>query len=166
MTTETFSISPQQYMRELALAWLGRHWYLPVLPLAAVAIWAFYDLRAIYVGLILVFLIFPMAMSMVWFNYAFSPSALKAVAPKQLTFTDDAIRVDYADDEDRRIAFEPETICRQDIRTVEFRPKYISVIYGRGIDRRLIIGRAVLTDNMLNLLQTYSSEASDVIDAF
>ena len=166
MTTGTFCISPQQYMRELALAWIGRHWYLPVLPLAAVVIWAFYDMRAVYVGLILVFLIFPMAMSMVWFNYAFSPAALKAVAPKRLTLTDDAIHVVYADDEERRMAFEPEIIKRRDVRSVEFHSGCVTVIYGPGLDCRLIVERAVLSDDMLTLFQTFAAQSEDAIDAF
>ncbi len=166
MTTETFSISPQTYMRELALAWLSRHWLIAVVPLAAVAIWAVYDLRAIYVGLILVFLVFPMAMSMVWFNYAFSPAALKAVAPKQLSFDDNGICVDYINAEERRIAFDPETISSRDILSVEFRSKSVSVIYGRRIDCRLIIERSALSDGMLDMLHSYAAVLEGTIDAF
>lgn len=166
MKTPVFTISSSAYMRELAFVWLGKWWPVLVVPLAGAAIWSVYDLRAVYVGLIMIFMVYPMVMSFVWFGYAFSPAALRAVAPKCLIFRDDSITVEYDEAEGCSSVYAPMQLRAADIRSVEARKGHYTLVYDRTPECRLLIPTDVLDDEMKRVLQTYSPEQTDMADAF
>lgn len=166
MTTPVFTVSPSAYMRELAFVWLGRWWGVLALPLAAATVWSFYDLRAVYIGLIMIFMVYPMVMSLVWFGYAFSPAALRAIAPKHLVLTPEAITVEYDEGEGRNTIHEPIRINVSDIRSVEIHKRHYTIVYDKSPECRLLIPSDVLDDGMKRTLQAYPQAEADIADAF
>lgn len=136
------------------------------MPLAAFAFWALYDLRAMYVCLIMIFLIFPLLMSFVWFNYAFSPSVLKGVATKEISITDSGLSVAFLDDGVRRLMFEDIFIKREDILALEFKKTHVSVVYGQRLDQRLIIPDEVLAESFKAQLSELLPKNNNDLEAF
>lgn len=166
MTTPSFTISASAYMREMASLWLGRLWPVPVALLVAVAVWSFYDLRAVYVGLIMIFLIYPMAMSFVWFHYAFSPAALQAVAPKHLMIGAECIKVEFDSNGEREPQYDAMALGAGDIRSVEVGKKHYAIVYGTSPECRILIPTDVLDSDMKRALIAFSPAADDAVDMF
>lgn len=138
-TSAIFRSEPRSYMRGLALAWLSGHWAWFAIPLAAVAVWCVYDVRAVYVGLILIFILFPMALSFVWFNYAFSLQSRRAISPKTVSFTEQGFEVRYVAIAEGVEPLTPQTVGWGDIRSVEQGPKRLVLKLGDRLDDRLEI---------------------------
>ena len=69
MTSETFALTPQSYLNRLAGDWLSRNWLLLSLPFLATLLWAMFDERAFYVALIMIFLLYPMGLTIVLVSY-------------------------------------------------------------------------------------------------
>ena len=95
MTSNPFKSIPQRYIHKLATEWVARHWLVLIAPITAAIIWAIMDVRAIYVVLILVFIVYPLAITFVWFNYALSPRSIKAITEKQVTVVDEGLKIGF-----------------------------------------------------------------------
>ena len=134
-----FRSEPRSYMRSLAFAWLAKRWAWFVIPLLAVIIWSFYDLRAVYVGLMLVFILFPMAMSFVWFNYAFSPQSRMAISPKTVECSEDGLSVEYLPIAEGVEPLQPQSIKWNKVKSVERGSGRIVLHLGDRLDDRLEI---------------------------
>ena len=65
----SFSITSSLYTKLVFRAYLMRYWWLYALPLAALIVMTFYNINFIYTILVLCFIIYPMAMIMVYFWY-------------------------------------------------------------------------------------------------
>lgn len=70
-------------MRLVIEEWLMNHWWIPALPLAAIAFAAIEtgDLRLWVLVPVLVCLLFPLMMVMVYYSYSLTPEAAAAIRP-------------------------------------------------------------------------------------
>ncbi|MDE5566809.1 MAG: hypothetical protein K2J12_00055 [Muribaculaceae bacterium] len=151
MTSEPFATSSRQYLHQLAAEWLSRHWLSLTLPLAAVLVWAAFDTRALYVLLIVIFLLYPMGLTLVWFNYALSPRSLRAITPKRLTLLEAGIQLAYSPKDietDPRPAFRSEDFPWESISAAEVSAASITLIIGPRLDDRLNIPLSALDEEM------------------
>lgn len=147
MASSPFAISSKDYIHNLALDWLSRYWAIVVLPIAATLIWACFDLRALYVCLIIIFIIYPMAMTLVWFNYALSPNAVKAISPKCVSVLDSGLQIDFITDDDRPRIIRPQFIPWENISSAIMTDKSIVIIFGKRLDERLKLPSDAFSDS-------------------
>lgn len=160
-----YRIPPHAVMREVAIRWFGKYWLLAALPILAVAIWSFSDIRAIYVGVILLFLVYPMVLTIVWFHYAFSPNMIDCITAQQLLL-DDSITIDYIADENRPVRRNQLIIKRDEIVAIKLRRQYVVVIYGLSPDKLILIDNAALSEQLSSLLYAIPISKNDELDAF
>lgn len=95
MESDTFRTTPGDILRKLTSDVIARWWWIILILVSAVTLWAIYDLRAIYIGLMLIFIIFPTAMLFAWFSYGMSPSSVRAVTPKRISLNGNMITITY-----------------------------------------------------------------------
>lgn len=140
MISETFTITPRAYLNRLTVDWLARHWLLLSLPFLVVLVWTMFDLRALYVALILIFLLYPMGLTLVWFNYALSPQSIKAVYTKRVAIADNKLTISYLPkNEDDTHLPSNEIICWDAISGYEMSSKQLIVRTGGRLDDCIII---------------------------
>lgn len=120
------------------------------MPLLAIAVWSFYDLRALYVGLIVLFLIYPAALSFVWFNYAFSPKSIKAIRPKRVIIEGNKLVANYFDDSDALVACAHDYILADSVIAVSQDSEYVTLTVGRKIDDIFMIPINYFTQHQLS----------------
>ena len=157
MTSETFALTPQSYLNRLAGDWLSRNWLLLSLPFLATLLWAMFDERAFYVALIMIFLLYPMGLTIVLVNYGPSEQSVKTIWPKQMTLSDDKLsifylpKIDNEDDSDVRI-LPCENYSWQDITGYETTSRFIILKTGRRLDDRIIIPFEAMSDEFKKTL--------------
>ena len=104
-----YKCDPARVMRGIAFSWLTRHLAAVVMPLAALVVASCYDTRFIYVTLILVLIVFPMAMTMVWLKEGLAPETVRLSEPQRLVADDRGLTVEYLGrDEDSPSRFAPD----------------------------------------------------------
>lgn len=94
-TTPRFSVSSADYVNVAARRRMWRFILLPALAILAAAAAGFTDPRWWYVGLILLFTVFPLVISVTWMVMAAHPAMRWLLRPQQWTFTPDAVEVDF-----------------------------------------------------------------------
>ncbi len=94
-TTPRFSVSSADYVKVAARRRMWRFILLPALAILAAAAAGFTDPRWWYVGLILLFTVFPLVISVTWMVMAAHPAMRWLLRPQQWTFTPDAVEVDF-----------------------------------------------------------------------
>lgn len=152
MTSQPFAIPSKAYLNRLALLWLSDRWMWLVMPVIAIIAWALFDIRAIYVGLILIFLLYPMALTLVWFDYALSPQSIRAVTPKRLTVSDHGLRFEFLPKTEDQRPLDPVSYTWDDIISAEISAKSVFIVIGPRLDDRIEIPFDVLTDRQSSLL--------------
>jgi hypothetical protein len=141
VTTEQYNMTASEYTSLIARRWLSAWWWAFALPLAVTAVASFYDTRFIYVSLIIIFIIWPMALSIVWFRYALTDEAVRAIRPCTATVDDDKFVFEYPDKinpDDGSIilkSLKPVTIMFSDIKTIEQDGRFMVII--RNSDSRI-----------------------------
>lgn len=73
-----------------------RQWlWLIVAVLAATSVAACFDFRFLYVLLIEIFIVFPMALGPVWLSECFNPYTRRMLTPYRVTLSDSGLTIDY-----------------------------------------------------------------------
>lgn len=123
-------ISSATYSRRLATIWLDRHWWLIVIPVAACLIAGMYDWRWLVIAFALLLIVWPGILMIVYFRYALTPEARKAILDKTVVKNPDgSLSITYLPptDPDAPAPPAPEHIPATAIRRVEYTGK--STIY-------------------------------------
>lgn len=134
-----FRSEPRIYMRRLALAWIGKKIIWFAVPIIAVVVWSCFDTRAVYVGLMMLFFVYPMAISLVWFNYSFSLQSRRAISPKRAHITDDGLWIEYLPTEEYVNPMSGNLIGWHEIKAYEQHIDRTILIIGPRLDDRLEI---------------------------
>lgn len=146
-TSQVFKINPQTYFNRLGLEWLGRHWAIIVLPLVAVGLWGCFDSRALYVVLMLMFLVYPMCLTIVWFDYALSTSTAKTLATKQITFDAEGFSIEYLPSfEGDCRHLDSDRIIWKNLIDISASSQFVTIVLGPRIDERILIPLDSLDD--------------------
>jgi hypothetical protein len=134
VTTEAYSMTAGEYTTLVARRWLSAWWWAFALPLAVSAVAATSDTRFIYVSLIIIFILWPMALSVVWFRYALTDQAVRAIRQCLATIDDEKFTFQYpakVNPDDGSLimkALPPITIKYADIKTIEQDGKFMVII--------------------------------------
>ncbi len=110
--SEPFTTPPAAYMRRLLSLWLGSRWWIIALFFAIFIIASALDVRFLLVGLMLIFLVYPMLMATLCIKYLLTPKVRRAVLTKQVEIrTPDTILITYpVADESAEVPLEPDII--------------------------------------------------------
>lgn len=148
MISEPFALAPRTYLNKLAGEWLSRNWLLLSAPFVAVLIWTMFDIRAVYVALILIFLLYPMGLTLVWFNYALSPQSIKTISNKRMSISDEGVSITYLPkNEEKTSSLRGEFFSWQEISGYEISSKHIIIKTGDRLDNRIIIPFDAISDD-------------------
>ncbi|MDE5555130.1 MAG: hypothetical protein K2J10_08120 [Muribaculaceae bacterium] len=139
MTSQPFTIPSRNYINRLAFTWLANRWWLLALPLVAVSVWALFDIRAVYVGLVIIFLLYPMALTLVWFDYAMSPQSIRAITPKQVTVTKDGLKIDFLPKNEDCRPLPSVFLPWCEVQSAELSSNTLSLVLGTRLDDRLTL---------------------------
>ena len=93
--TPRFSVCATAYVKVAARRRLWCIIPLPALALLACAVAGFADMRWWYVGLMLLFIVFPMVLSFTWIVMAAHPAMRWLLRPQCWTFSPGAVEVDF-----------------------------------------------------------------------
>lgn len=88
-TSEIFSIPAKAYAAARARRYAGAWATALALPLIAALIAGFYDMRWWFVGLMALFILYPMMLTMAWFTLTGSPAMALLLRPQRWTFNGD-----------------------------------------------------------------------------
>lgn len=158
MTSKTFAIPTRDYINKLAFSWLAGRWWLFVIPLAAVMVWALFDIRAVYVALVIVFLLYPMSLTLVWFNYALSPQSLRAISPKQVTVSADGLKIDFLPKHEDCKPLPSTVISWSEIHSVELSSGGMTLILGSRLDDRLYLPSDAFSSQAWDLMTDHLAD--------
>lgn len=152
MTSEPFAIPSKAYLNRLAVLWLSDRWMWLVLPVIAVITWAIFDARAIYVGLIVIFLLYPIALTLVLCDYAPSLQSIRAITSKRMTVSDHGLLFEFLPKTEDQRPLDPVSYTWDDIISAEISAKSVFIVIGSRLDDRIEIPFEVLTERQSSLL--------------
>lgn len=92
--SEIFTIGIHRYVRATTRRLILRHMWLPAAVLAALSAAGFNDSRFWYLALIILFIIYPMAVSMMWISLAAKPELTALSRPQRWSFGSDSLTID------------------------------------------------------------------------
>lgn len=134
--SKPYKVAPGKYLGAIAIAWIGRLWWLLLIPIGLFIAGAF-DWRWAAVGLIVLMLLYPMALTTVLISYALSPEVIRRAACRRAELSDTHITLFNAvENEDGSITY----------RSVEFL-QIVEILY-RGRMTKIVVGKQ-LTDFIL-----------------
>lgn len=85
-TTEEFRTTPSEYLRHALKKRLLSAMTIAAIPLLASIIASLYDIRWLFVALIILFLLLPTAIMIIYLSELLTPEARQALAPKTVRF--------------------------------------------------------------------------------
>ncbi|MBD5232549.1 MAG: hypothetical protein HDS65_00050 [Bacteroidales bacterium] len=103
MDAARFTPGAERYVKAEAMRRLSRVWWLAALVIAATAVACCNDSRYFFLGLMLLFIVYPMAVSFMWMILAGNKAVVLFSRPQEWSFTDDGAEVrfyPYKADED------------------------------------------------------------------
>lgn len=97
-TTDVFRITPVAYADHLMHLWVRSYrWLLAIPPAVAIGAAFAFDLRFLFVAVILIFLVIPHVMVTVYYYHALSPDSAMSILPHRIVFEPDSLRIIYED---------------------------------------------------------------------
>lgn len=102
------------------------------------AVWAFFDIRMLYLCLMLIFIIYPMIMSMAWIAVVAKPHVAMCARPQSWRFDGDYVAVSF-------LAYDGETV----VKCLRFEWKDVDVEFSA---KRYIIDRRNAGDDIATLI--------------
>jgi hypothetical protein len=119
-TTRAFRLKPSQYVKAIASMWITRWWWIFAVPLAVILLMAVaMDVRFYVVALMMIFIIIPMILGLVYFNYALTPEACFSTINHTITVSRVGLRVDYVRETDDERQLPAREIPSNDILSYE-----------------------------------------------
>ncbi len=98
ITTHPCRVSPMHDFGRLLRTWFYRNWSWLVLMVVLLVVLSVHNPLFIYVGLMLVFLVFPLILYYLWFAYALHPDCRASILSKQVTLSDHGIVCTFDDE--------------------------------------------------------------------
>ena len=100
-TIENCKVTSGDYVKRLFSAYMSRHWWWFVLPVLILLGLSIVNIKFIIVALMVLFIIIPMALSLIYFNYALTDEARLSITEKELKVTDEGISIKSLNDSEQ-----------------------------------------------------------------
>lgn len=88
---ENCKVTSGDYVKRLFSVYMARHWGWFVLPVLSLVGLSFANIKFIIVALMVIFIIIPMVLSLIYFNYALTEEARLSITEKELKVTDEGL---------------------------------------------------------------------------
>lgn len=138
--TLPYRVTAPQLATQITRLWLADYWLaLAAVPVLCLIAGAVFDLRLVFVALILVFLIMPGIVFMVYFYYGVSPHCRFSILPHSMIIDSSGLTVDYESEDDTAPAHAPETINWSRLAMVDTTDRSIIMQYGSSRYSLIII---------------------------
>lgn len=137
--TCTYQTDAHTYMRAIAEMWLGRWWWIMIIPIAVCfGLGATVNAAFAFIGFMAIFLIAPLVIMFLYFAHALTPEARMAILPHKVAAGDSGLTVTFVtlNDDDRR--FPAVHIGWNDIRSLEWRSNDM-MIHLNGTSYRFLL---------------------------
>lgn len=95
MHFEPFAISSAIYTKLVFRGYFARYWWLYALPLSILIILTFYNINFLYTILMLCFIVFPMALIMVYFWYLLTGEIRWSILEKEMAISGSGIMLTF-----------------------------------------------------------------------
>lgn len=93
MNLDTFAITSTAYARAVFIKYFARYWWAYALPLLTLIGLTCYDLNYLFTILVLCFIIYPFALTMVYYNYMLTKEIRWSILEKSLTTDSDGLHL-------------------------------------------------------------------------
>lgn len=147
ITTSRFSLGPSAHARQAIIRRAARSWMAVALPLAALVIGGLvYDIRLLFVGAAIMFVLFPALLFFGWYGILTRPWAVASLFPQEVSLaSDNEITVEYHPMEGRDTTPPDDLVISPGMVTgCNFFGRNLIVSYGGG--RELIIPLSAFPD--------------------
>ena len=91
VTSRPYSVAASAYLGRIAAALFWQLWWLPLIPLAAVAAGLWADTRIALIGLMMLFIIYPAVMTLALIRYGMSPAVAARARATSMTLDDTSL---------------------------------------------------------------------------
>lgn len=139
ITTSVYQTGPHTYMRAVAEMWLGRWWWIMIIPLGVCfGIGATINVAFAFIGFMAIFLLAPMIIMFLYFAHALTPEASMAILPHEVTASDSGLDVTFVTSGEDDRQYPPVHIDWDDVKSVEWRGNDI-MIHLTGTSYRFLL---------------------------
>lgn len=98
--TTPFKTTSGTYISAVFKQWLSRYWWTIVLPELLCIILAFtHNIAFAFVALMLLFIVYPIIMSFIYFYHALTPRAVSSIFKKKILLTHEGLHIYYIEPE-------------------------------------------------------------------
>ena len=104
--TRPCKVTPMHYFGRLLRIWLSHNWPWIALTGVVLVMLSVWNPLFVYVGLMLVFLVFPMIFYYLWFAYALHPDCRASILSKQVELSDEGITCRFDDGRSETIVWQ------------------------------------------------------------
>lgn len=95
IATEIIRLKPGRYVRLAAGIWLGKWWWVFLLPLLALGVMAMGDIVYLVAIFALICIVYPGIMMLMYFDHALRPEAAFATLPHKIEVSDKGLCITY-----------------------------------------------------------------------
>ena len=134
ISTKIFTIKPAVLIGKIRNRWLRRWCFLIILCFAVTGVAALFDIRFLFVLLIELFILLPLAMLNVWLKYALKTNVTQAVIPHTVSLDDNNLIITYHKTDTYSPKNTQRTIKLSDIIHLEVTDTYLCIVYGKSPD--------------------------------
>lgn len=93
--TSPYKLTPGRIGRRGVSLWFGRWWWACIVPLVALLVASFFDIRMLIAALALALIAYPAILMFAFYAYGLSPSTSRLIIDQTATFGPDAVTIDY-----------------------------------------------------------------------
>ncbi len=150
--TQPFKTSSGIYISAVFKQWLSRYWWAVVLPELLCVILAFtHNIAFAFVALMLLFIIYPIILSFIYFYYALTPRAVSSLFNRKITITQQGLHISYIqpeenNDKNYKIPAD-ETILWNEIKSANYSGRYCTLHLRNSSYCYIIIPFNSITEN-------------------
>ncbi len=138
-----FSLTPSAYLRQMSVRLFFSYWWLALIPAVVIAGGLLLDWRWAVVGLMLLFIIFPMVVTMTLLRYGMAPGMVARMLVTGAELTDDALILYNVDGEEKL------RIAASKVRSASLHGSFLIIDFGRAPDAIVIIPREAFSDDQV-----------------
>lgn len=147
ITTHVYQTEAHSYMRAVAEMWLGRWWWIMIIPVAVCfSLGATLNVAFAFIGFMAIFLIVPLIVMFLYFTHALTSEARMAILPHEVTACESGLTVTFVTRHENERKFPAVHINWSDVHSLEWRSNDIMVHFKGSPYRFLLIPYEAMGD--------------------
>lgn len=114
-TIPSCAVAASELVAQLCRLFFARNWMWFALPVLVLAALAFVNVNFLLVALMTLFVVYPMVLTLVYFNYAFTPEARWSILAKEINLDDDGLHMHF-----EHVSMQPHTIKWSEVSSMKW----------------------------------------------